>query len=577
MPMPFYDEEFTFQNPDGSSVKVKGWGNQHYAVFETLDGYTVTKDPNTQFYTYAELSNDKTSLLSSGVAVGESDPAAIGIRKHLRIRRDSAKKQAMNAPMLRETRERWRVRREGKKAKLKSINPASIATALPAEDVTTGNYQGLCLLIEFPDVAHTISRQEIDNFCNKPGYSGYSNNGSVRDYFFDNSKGKLTYTNQVTEYYTAAHNRSYYTDPSVSYGTRARELITEALNHLKANGFDFSGLTSDSGGYIYALNVFYVGPRVNNWSEGLWPHSWSLASPYDAGGGKKFFDYQITNIGSSLALRTFCHENGHMICNFPDLYDYGYESYGSGNYCLMAFGANDLNPCQVCAYLKNEAGWSTSVTEITSGITASLTASDNDFYTFTKNNDEYFIIENRQRSGRDTHLPDDGLMIWHVDESGSNNNEQMTPSQHYECSLEQADNKFDLEHKANPGDSEDSFNATGNNTFSDTTSPASKWWDGSNSGLNISQISASAPTMTFASAATSGWINNKQVLYTYSHTNSKYALAIIDGLSGWKRIAPSSTDGVTNVLDLLKVAKANNRNVNTYIDSNDQITAVVML
>jgi hypothetical protein len=278
-----------------------------------------------------------------------------------------------------------------------------------------------------------------------------------------------------------------------------------------------------------------------------------------------------------LALRTFCHENGHMICNYPDLYDYGYESYGAGNYCLMSYGANDLNPCQVCAYLKNEAGWSTSVTEITSGITASLTASDNDFYTFTKNNDEYFIIENRQRSGRDTHLPDDGLMIWHVDESGSNNNEQMTPSQHYECSLEQADNKFDLEHKANPGDSEDSFNATGNNTFSDTTSPASKWWDGSNSGLNISQISASAPTMTFVSAATSGWINNKQVLYTYSHTNSKYALAIIDGLSGWKRIAPTSTDGVTNVLDLLKVAKANNRNVNTYIDSNDQITAVVML
>ena len=43
-------------------------------------------------------------------------------------------------------------------------------------------------------------------------------------------------------------------------------------------------------------------------------------------GGKKVYKYQITNIGSSLALGTFCHENGHMLCGFPDIYDYGYDS-----------------------------------------------------------------------------------------------------------------------------------------------------------------------------------------------------------------------------------------------------------
>src|SRR5680860_1457389 len=148
----------------------------------------------------------------------------------------------------------------------------------------------------------------------RQGYTGFGNNGSVRDYFFDNSRGRLTYTNVVTQYYTAAHNRSYYTDPSVAYGSRARELITEASNHFKAQGFNFGQLTADSGGFIYALNVFYAGPRVNNWSEGLWPHQWALSTPYDVGGGKKFSDYQITNMGSSLTLRTFCHENGHMIC-----------------------------------------------------------------------------------------------------------------------------------------------------------------------------------------------------------------------------------------------------------------------
>jgi M6 family metalloprotease-like protein len=577
MTMPFFDEEFTFTNPDGTKIRVKGWGNQYYAVFETLDGFTVVKDPKTGYYTYARLSEDKNNLVATDAKVDEVDPRALGLHPHIRIRRQSAKEQAMNAPMLKEVKPRWKVRRERKKSLLREKMPTAGPRMLPQAGITAGNYVGLCILIDFPDVSHTITAQQVRDFCNKPGYTDFGNNGSVRDYFYDNSKGKLTYTNVVTDYYTAANNRSYYTDPNVSYGTRARELIVEALDHLKASGFDFSQLTSDGDGYIYALNVFYAGERVNNWSEGLWPHSWVLASPYDVGGGKKFYDYQITNIGSELSLRTFCHENGHMICDYPDLYDYGGESAGVGQFCLMCYGGDDKNPVQICAYLKNEAGWATNLIEITPGITANLAAADNDFYIYAKNENEYFIVENRQQSGRDTFIPDAGLAIWHVDELGSNNNEQMTSTQHYECSLEQADGRFDLEGGANGGDSEDLFSASSNAQFSATSSPDSKWWDGSNSGLDISQISASAATMSFVTPVTSGWVNNKLVLYTYGHVNTMYAYAIIEGLSGWKRIAPVSTDGVTNVLDLLKVAKANERHVNLFIDSNDQISAVVML
>ncbi|HSM73430.1 MAG TPA: metalloprotease, partial [Desulfobacterales bacterium] len=74
MPTPFFDEEFTFTNPDGSTIQVRGWGNQHYAVFETLDGYTVVKDPETGFYKYATLSEDKNDLVPTDVTVGEADP-----------------------------------------------------------------------------------------------------------------------------------------------------------------------------------------------------------------------------------------------------------------------------------------------------------------------------------------------------------------------------------------------------------------------------------------------------------------------------------------------------------------------
>ena len=89
MSTPFLDEEFTFTNPDGSTVRVRGSGNQYYAVFETLDGYTVVKDPDTGYYKYATLSGDKNQLVPTGPNVGDVDPQSLGLQRHIRIRRES--------------------------------------------------------------------------------------------------------------------------------------------------------------------------------------------------------------------------------------------------------------------------------------------------------------------------------------------------------------------------------------------------------------------------------------------------------------------------------------------------------
>lgn len=497
MPMPFEDQEFTFQNADGTTFKVRGSGNQFYAVFETEDGYTVVKDPASDEWRYAEPTADNTRLQASTLAVGRDDPRAAQLAKHLRVTREAAKGESERARFA-SGRRRWEERLAQRRAALRTqaVRPLGVSAA-PPPGATVGNYVGLCILIEFPDVPATISRNEVDDYCNQIGYSGFGNNGSVRDYFNDVSDGKLTYTNVVSTYYTAANNRSYYTNPNISYGTRARELIIEALDDLVAQGFDFSPLSADGGGYIYALNIFCAGPVVNNWAEGLWPHSWSLASPYDIGGGRRFFDYQFSAMGNSLSLGTFCHENGHMICDFPDLYDYGYESRGTGRYSLMSSSGNPLNPVQVDAYLKNAAGWSSNITTLSAGMTATVTAGQNDFFVYPRNTTEYFIIENRQQTGRDAALPDAGLVIWHVDETGSNNNEQMTASSHYELSLEQADGQFHLESNSNSGDTSDLFSAPGAVAFSESTNPNTRWWDGASSGLSIEQISSSGTTMTF--------------------------------------------------------------------------------
>jgi hypothetical protein len=126
-----------------------------------------------------------------------------------------------------------------------------------------------------------------------------------------------------------------------------------------------------------------------------------------------------------------------------------------------------------------------------------LAAGQNDYVLHRRNAKEYFIIEARHRSGRDAKLPSQGLAIWKVDEAGDNNNDAMTAASHYECALMQADGRLDLEHNKNCGEDSDLFRQGQGAVFGAATTPASHWWDGTASGLEISQIGPAGPTMTF--------------------------------------------------------------------------------
>jgi M6 family metalloprotease-like protein len=484
MSHPFFGEEFTFSQPDGSTIQVRAWGDQQNALFETLDGQQLTRDASGALTpvpgaTRAASTEARDVPLPARAVPAPPPPGSAGLRV---------------------TGTRWQQRR----AEQRMRRAVSADGPLPAPPMrqTVGTFVGLCLLIDFPDVPATIGRDEVERFCNLNGYNGFGNRGSVSDYFRDVSGGLVTYTNLVAPYYTARHNRAYYTDETIAQPLRAIELITEALDHLVAQQFDFSTLSTDDRDFVFALNVFYAGKVVNNWAKGLWPHAYGLPSPYRLGPNVIAHDYQITDIGTELSLGTFCHENGHMLCDFPDLYDYDSKSFGVGVYCLMCAGGNvsRKNPIGVNGYLKLAAGWASDVTELTTGQTVTLAAGSNQLAVFRKSSTEYFVFENRQRRGRDAALPDAGLAIWHVDELGDNSNEQMSPTLHYECTLVQADGRSDLEKKRNMGDPNDLFHKGHNDRFDGTSHPPSAWWDGSASGLKVSNISASGASMTFSVA-----------------------------------------------------------------------------
>jgi M6 family metalloprotease-like protein len=503
MSAPFHGEEFTFYQPDGTEFQVRGWGDEHNARFETLDGLQVVQNPATGFYEYATVSEDGDEIRLTETRADVAPPEDLRPTAGISSNKVAARVRAQLSSGLPRGNTRWEERRRRRKRSLQNAMLAAtdpgIAPA-PPQRPTVGTYVGLCLLVQFPDVPATITREQVEAFCNQPGYSGFGNNGSVHDYFLEISSGKVQYTNLVAPYYTAKNPRAYYTDEQIEMPIRAWELILEALDNLRSEGFDFSQLTTDDEDYVYALNVFYAGRRVNNWAKGLWPHAYNLENPYPLMAGKLAYDYQFTDMGDQLTLGTFCHENGHMLCDFPDLYDYGYDSEGVGAYCLMCAGGSAMrtNPTHVCAYLKHEAGWGGSVTPITDGLTATATAGENEFFIHAKNQAEYFIIENRYQEDRDQHLTDSGLAIWHADHRGSNDNQAGTPSAHYECALMQADGENDLEHGENTGDDKDLFHAGHNDRFGDTTRPSSMWWNGAPSGLEIHSISAAGREISFS-------------------------------------------------------------------------------
>lgn len=69
------------------------------------------------------------------------------------------------------------------------------------------------------------------------------------------------------------------------------------------------------------------------------------------------------------------------------------------------------------------------------------------------------------------------------------------------------------------------------------------------------------------------WHNNKAVVSVYAHVNTKTAYAIIEGISGWKMLKQTSTDGVTNTLALLTTAKMTGKKVNVFIGDDNKINA----
>lgn len=540
--IPYINQPFVFKQPDGKALTIYLSGNSYFAEQRLADGRLVVYDTQLKGYAYARVSADGKTIESTGKL---ALPVDLAKTNQVQSTTEYSSAQAQpglsptaKAALVKQAQQQLFGQKQPGNAEHVHDEPADDAQMLATEisaSVLPASVKGLTVIIQFPDQAGTISKTQVESFLNDLNYSGFGNAQSVRGYFRTVSAGKLDYQNSVTRYYTAKKNKAYYTDNSLSASVRSMELISEALNWLEyTEGFDFSTLTTNSSKQILGLNFFYTGEADSAWSKGLWPHMGGL-SPKFCADGVCTSRYQITNMGSNMAIGTFVHESGHLLFGWPDLYDYDGSSEGSvAAFCLMGYGAigtqNKFKPTPPVGVLRHLAGWD-SVIELNPKLNSqapagllSHTSESHQLYRWSNpaNTAEAFYLEAIYQSGQQQYQPDQGLAVWHVDPAGDNSNEWKPYIQ-----MEHADGNRDPENKRNRSDATDLYDGISSPDFNRNLPNAltskgtnSLWWNGTDSGFALTKISTPAPTISFQLvAAASG--------ETYSGTLASGAQAIV--------------------------------------------------
>jgi immune inhibitor A len=359
------------------------------------------------------------------------------------------------------------------------------------------------VLVDFSDrsfaAANTLAHYEELFFS-----QGVIPTGSVREYYNEVTHGLIDIQGEVIgplrlprTLAAYAHGESGIGDLRPNARTMARDAATAADPQI-----NFSLYDNDGDGFVDAFVIVHAGSGAEQTGDpdDIWSHKWVLEGGELSIDATKIFAY--LTVPEDALIGVCCHELGHLLFGFPDLYDADGSSNGVGNWCLMgggSWGGGGLRPVHPSAWCKANQGW-VDVENVAS--TSSLSISDvktsNRVYRLWKNgavSPEYFLVENRQKTQFDGELPGGGLLIWHIDENTPTN----TNESRYKVALVQADARKDLEKPpltGNRGDDGDSYPGSENNrTFDNASTPNSRAYNGQPTDVAVTAISPSAPVM----------------------------------------------------------------------------------
>ena len=532
----------TLTQPDGMTFEAIPWGDEWANGMETLDGYTILREPQSAYWIYATLGFDgdmaPQRAEQAPLIVGKDAP--LGLPKHIR-------------PEI--------------SASISRGNAAGDANrAAGGSPVNIGTQEVLVLLVDF---------------ANRPGQTLagdwaakiFGPTNSVGHYYYDVSFGNLTLapaseTSGTSNDGVVGWLRLPYSHPNTAgnIGQKNLQLVQDAIEAADEY-VNFAAYDSNADGYL-SFDELHVMVIVSGYegayggadtcSPSIWAHQYYLdytlvAAPvvdgvrvasFNGGGGYTQFgemhcDSQ-NSPGHPATIGIIAHEFGHDL-QWPDLYDTSFisDSAGIGNWGLMGTGMWNRNsvgslypgeaPAHPTPWSRWYQGWITP-TQITAstlsvaippvGTTGTvLLLRDNPngvdwIFGQQSGVGEYFLIENRQKIGYDLGLPGEGLLIWHIDESVVYNNFANSDQNHRLVDLIQADGLGQLNIQGgNRGDSGDPYPGLYLNTsFNASSTPSSNLYGDLLSGVSLKKItqnedwiSANVFVNTFADVLPSDW------------------------------------------------------------------------
>lgn len=419
----------TITQPDGTELTIRLHGDEFFNYKTTVDGYTLF--PNAKGVLHYAIMDSEGKAVISNIK-------AYNIEKRSATEKVFIKKLTpnLNFSALRQQRRAMRSAASGSDALIQKAYP------------TTGATRSLVILVNFSDKSFVTPNPQtaFTNLLNQEGYSTNGGTGSAKDYFMASSYGKFSPIFDVVGPVTLPNSLSYYgTNNSSGDDTNAQQMIIDACTAADAAGVDFTLYDTDNNGILDNVFIYYAGYNEAEGADAntIWPHRFSVYSgnKFD---GKTLRDYACTSelrgaSGSNMSgIGTFCHEFGHVL----GLVDY-YHITDSKNkptlktWDIMDAGAynnNGRTPPTYSAYDRFFLGYlAPQQVKVGSNLTlkplyqgkSTPSSTENQSFLLSEtthnmmgNNPspkEFFLVEYRKKTGWDTYLPAEGMLIWHID------------------------------------------------------------------------------------------------------------------------------------------------------------------
>jgi len=423
-----YPYPIVVTQPDGSQLTIRLQGDEFQHVRTTEDGY-ILKQNSDGYYTYA-------TVTAAGEIVGSKI-----------IARDINRRNKSDIQFLQRVEKTEQISRfKSAPNKLKQLmSQSKPQKAFPAH----GSQKSLVILVNFTDrpFAGATPKIAFDNLLNQENYSSNGGTGSARDYFLASSYGKFSPTFDVVGPFTLPNNMKYYGENDSTNADarfiKAPRMIVDACTLAHNAGLDFSQYDLDNNDTIDNVFIFYAG--YNEAETGLpntiWPHRWDVQPGENYSGttesitfdGKLLYGYACTSElrwdGQMCGIGTFCHEFGHVI-GLADYYHTADSKKATiDQWTIMARG-NYLNwgrtPPTYSVFDRYQLGWLTPqeinstgdlfLNPIYQGEAPPSNTNNQAFIMHGKTNpNEYFMLEYRKLTGWDSFLPNEGMLIWHID------------------------------------------------------------------------------------------------------------------------------------------------------------------